>query len=252
VTKATGKLIPKQAEIPAMLIVGAVAGIEDASASTGDGLTKTSVFLNRATADIGGTGARELAKGNVDAGLRDIANIYVNGSDLILRSPAAQAVIDALPKDSAALTQMQTDMKRPPIDRHLAEYQLRLIEASAKGNLLEGLSASCTLTELAEKRVQLEAQWKLDANTFRTAAINPNTDWNQFKQENTGLAIQADLHLAAKNSGHGQAFITQMDILIAGNTASGTPMQPIAQQLSQLTRTQHSANEPNVEQIASR
>lgn len=252
VTKATEKLIPKQLGIIVPLITGAVAGIEDASASTGDGLTKTSVFLNRATADIGGTGARELANGNVDKGLRDIASIYVNGSESILRSPEALAVINALPKDSATLTQMQSDIKLPPIDRHLAEYQLQVIESSAKGDLLKGLSASSTLTDLAEKKVLLKVQWVADADTFKAATGNPNTDWAQFKKDHQDLAIQADLHVAAKNSGHAQAFVTQMDQLIASNTASGTPMQPIAQQLSQVTQVQHAANEANVENVASR
>lgn len=251
--KLVSKYIPKQVGVPLAIVTGLVAATTEASASTGeDNLTKTGKFLNTATAGYGGVAARELANGNVDASLRDVATIYVNGSESILRSPEVLAIINELPKDKATLTQMQTDMKLPPIDRHLAEYQLRFIEASAKGDLLEGLSASSTLTDLAEKKVILKAEWKSDTDTFRTAAMNPNTDWNQFKKEHTNLAIQTDLHLAAKNSGHSQAFITQMDALIASNTAKGTPMQPIAQQLSQLTQPQHAANEPNVEQVASR
>lgn len=251
--KLVSKYIPKQVGVPVAIAAGLVTATTEASANTGeDNLTKTGKFLNTATAGYGGVAARELANGNVDAGLRDIANIYVNGSDLILRSPEAQAVINALPKDSATLAKMQTDMKQPPIDRHIAEYQLQLIEASAKGDLLKGLSASSALTDLAERKVLLQAQWKADADTFKAAAQNHDTNWAQFKKGNPDLVIQADMHLAAKNSGHAQAFVDQMDKIIADNTAKGTPMQPIAQQLSQLTQQQHSANEPDIEQVATR
>jgi hypothetical protein len=249
--KLVSKYIPKQAWAFVAVAADLVNATAEASTSQGDALTRTGKFLNTATAGYGGVAARELANGNVDASLRDVAKIYVNGSESILRSPEAQAVIDALPKDGAMLTQMQTDMKLPPIDRHLAEYKLRFIEASAKGDLLKGLSASSALTDLAERKVLLQAQWKADADTFKAAAQNHDTNWAQFKKDNPDLVIQADMHLAAKNSGHAQAFVDQMDRIIADNTAKGTPMQPIAQQLSQLTQ-QHSANEPDIEQVATR
>lgn len=252
ISKAVSNLIPKQVEIPIVAAAGIIAGMEEASASTGDNLTKTSTFLNKATADIGGDGARAIARGDIDAGLRDFADKYVPGSDMVLRTQGAQAVIDALPKEPALLKQMQTDMKRAPIDQHLAEYKLRIMESSANSNLLEGLSASSTLTDLAERKVLLQAQWKANADTFKAAAQHHDTNWTQFKKDNPDLVIQADMHLAAKNSGHAQAFVDQMDKIIADNTAKGTPMQPIAQQLSQLTHQQHPANEPDLEQVATR
>lgn len=247
-----GKFTPKQVEIPLATAAALFAATSVASASTGDTLTRTGQFLNTATEDIGGNAARKMVAGDYEAAQRDIAEKLIPGADLMLRSREVQAVIDALPKDSATLAQMQSDMKRAPIDRHLAEYQLQIIESSTKGNLLNGISASSTLTDLAERKVLLQAQWKADADTFKAAAQNHDTNWTQFKKDNPGLAIQADIHVAAKNSGHAQAFIDQMDKILADNTAKGTPMQPIAQQLSQLSQQQHLANEPVIEHAASR
>lgn len=247
-----GKFIPKQVEIPLATAVVLVVATSEASANTGDTLTKTGQFLNTATEDIGGKAAREMVAGNYDAAQRDIAEKLIPGADQILRSKEQQAVIDALPKDTATLTSMQSNMKLAPIDRHLAEYQLHYLEAKEHGNLIDGMSAASTLTNLAEMKIKLETQWKAEANTFIAATQYPETDWSQFKKEHPNLAIQADLHTTAQNSGHPQAFVARMDEIIAKNTAQGMPMQPIAQQLSQFSQQQHPANEPVIEQAASR
>lgn len=201
--------------------------------TTDDTLTKTSKVLNAATEDIGGGVARAAVAGDYDTALRKAADLTVPGADLILRSKEQQAVIDALPKDTATLTSMQSNMKLAPIDRHLAEYQLHYLEAKEHGNLIDGMSAASTLSNLAEMKIKLETQWKAEANTFITATQNPETNWPQFKKDHPNLAVQADLHTAAQNSGHPQAFVARMDEIIANNTAKGTPMQPIADQLKQ-------------------
>jgi hypothetical protein len=249
---ALGKYIPKQIEIPVVAAVSLIAATSEASASTGDTLTRTEKFLNTATEDIGGKATREIANGNYDAAQRNIIDLLVPGADLVLRSKEAQAAIDRLPINKASLMQMQSDPRLPLIDRHLAEFQLRVNDAREKGELFNGLSASSTLTDLAEKKVILEAQWQADARIFKSATENPSTDWVQFKKDHIDLATQADLHVAAQNSGHAQAFTAHMDKLIAANTARGTPMQPIAQQLSQLASAPHNPHELQIEQIASR
>lgn len=229
-----GKFIPKQVEIPVTAAVALVTATSEASASTGDPLTRANQFLNTATNDVGGKPIREMVNGNFPAAQRDIAEMLVPGADLILRPKEVQAVIDALPENKAILASLQSDMKRAPIDRHLAEYQLQYLEAKEKGNVIDGISAASTLTNLAEMKVKLEAQWKIDAETFTAATKSADTNWAQFKEKYPQLVIQADLHTAAQASGHPQAFITRMDEIIANNTGKGTPMQPIAEQLKQL------------------
>ena len=206
---------------------------------------------------MGGGAARAAVAGDYEKALHKAAELIpVPYADEALaetlRSKEQQAVIDALPKDTATLTSMQSNMKLAPINRHLAEYQLHYLEAKEHGNLIDGMSAASTLSNLAEIKIKLEGQWKAEANTFITATQNPETNWPQFKKDHPNLAVQADLHTAAQNSGHPQAFVARMDEIIAKNTAQGMPMQPIAQQLSQFSQRQHPANEPVIEQAASR
>lgn len=68
----------------------------------------------------------------------------------ITRSPEAQAIIDALPKNKTELAQVQQDKTQAPINRHLAEYQQAFIEAKEKGDISKGLMVSSHLTDLAE------------------------------------------------------------------------------------------------------
>lgn len=259
--KEKGVLIAKKIPelgAPILAITSLYAASMAASANTTDDtLTKTSKILNAATEDIGGGAARAAVAGDYEKALHKAAELIpVPYADEALaetlRSKEQQAVIDALQKDTATLTSMQSNMKLAPIDRHLAEYQLHYLEAKEHGNLIDGMSAASTLTNLAEMKIKLETQWKAEANTFIAATQYPETDWSQFKKEHPNLAIQADLHTAAQNSGHPQAFVARMDEIIAKNTAQGMPMQPIAQQLSQFSQQQHPANEPVIEQAASR
>lgn len=241
--KDKGRLIVKNVPelgVPIAAATSLYAASMAASANTTDDtLTKTSKVLNAATEEIGGGVARAAVAGDYDTALHKAADLIVPGADLILRTKEQQAVIYALPKDTATLTSMQSDMNMAPIDRDLAKFQLDYLEAKAHDNLIDGMSAASTLTNLAEMKVKLEAQWKAEANIFMAAAQNPETNWQQFKKEHPALAIQADLHTAAQSSGHPQAFVTRMDEIIASNTAKGTPMQPIAEQLRQLQPPPH-------------
>lgn len=259
--KKNGRLVVKNVPelgAPILAITSLYAASMAASANTTDDtLTKTSKILNAATEDIGGGAARAAVAGDYEKALHKAAELIpVPYADEALaetlRSKEQQAVIDALPKDTATLTSMQSNMKLAPINRHLAEYQLHYLEAKEHGNLIDGMSAASTLSNLAEIKIKLEGQWKAEANTFITATQNPETNWPQFKKDHPNLAVQADLHTAAQNSGHPQAFVARMDEIIAKNTAQGMPMQPIAQQLSQFSQQQHPANEPVIEQAASR
>jgi len=144
----------------------------------------------------------------------------------IARSPEAQAVIDALPKNRAELEKMQSDKTQAPINRHLAEYQLAFIEAKDKGDVFKGLDISNRLSELAEKKVVLQAQWKENAKTFDSAIKSPNANFADIAKNNPDIAPQIAIHIAAVNHGHLAAFVKQMDYTLSQNIASGTPVSP--------------------------
>lgn len=239
--KQLDKLIPKQAQALIATGVTLVTAISEASANTSDNaLTKTSKVLNAATEDIGGGAARAAVAGDYDTAQREALDLVVPGADQVLRSKEAQMVIDALPKDRETLAKVQSNSQLPPIDRHLAEYKLRFLEAREGGSpsdLIEGMSASSTLTQLAEKKVELQKEWAANATTYTAAVNNPGTNWRQFKKEHPELAIQADLHQAAVNTvasnpNIGSQFVTLMDKNIAENTARGTPMDQVHARLN--------------------
>ncbi len=174
----------------------------------------------------GVTYTQKMAAGKYeDARLDAVGYLPLGDAANITRSPEAQAIIDALPKNKTELTQMQQDKTQAPIYRHLAEYQLAFIEAKEKGDVLKGLMVSSHLTDLAEQKIVLQAQWKESARHFSSAIQDPNTNWAQLAK-NSDIAPQAAIHLAAVNSGYPAAFVEKMDATLAKNLQAGTPVSP--------------------------
>jgi hypothetical protein len=154
-------------------------------------------------------------------GLTNAAVIVTEG----LRSKAAQDVIDALPTDKTQLANMQHDKTQAPINQHLAEYQLRFMDAVVKNDSAGTYTASSRLTELAEQKLVLQAEWKQSADHFKAALKAPDTDWEKLAK-NSDIASQAAIHMAAINSHYPAAFVEKMDATLANNLAKGTPISP--------------------------
>lgn len=151
------------------------------------------------------------------------ATSYLPLGDIVgmARSPEAQAIIDALPKGRKELESMMGDKTQAPIDRHLAEYQLILMEAKNKSELFKGLGFSSGLTDLAEKKIIMQAQWAKNAEAFIAAIRDPSTDWNQVKDNHPEIALHVAMHLAAVNSGRPSVFVAQVDANLTDSLARG-------------------------------
>ncbi len=208
----------------AFILAEAATHANEAEASVPE---KIGIFANEAADAMPGvTYAKKMSEGNYKEAAVDAASYLPSGiMTAFAREPKVQAIIDALPKDREQLDNMLHEPKTPYIDRHLAEYRLQYLDAEDKGNLFDGISASNKLTELAEKKLVLQAEWKKEAETFKAAVQNPETNWNEFAKNNPNLAFQTATHIAAKNEGRPQAFIDNMDANIIKNTASGIPFE---------------------------
>lgn len=199
----------------------------NANASQGSAFDQVKAFANEAVdAFPGVTYAKYLSDGEYEKAALDAAGWLPYGMyTAIARDPKVQAVIDALPEDHTQLNDMLHDPKTPYIDRHLAEYRQQYLDAEEKGNLLDGISASVKLTKLAEMKLELQAQWKKDADTFKAATKDPETNWPEFAKNNPNLAAQTAAHIAAMNEGRPQTFINSMDETLIMNTANGIPFE---------------------------
>lgn len=208
----------------AFILAEAATHANEAEASVPE---KIGIFANEAADAVPGvTYAKKMSEGNYKEAAVDAASYLPSGiMTAFAREPKVQAIIDALPKDREQLDNMLHEPKTPYIDRHLAEYRLQYLDAEDKGNLFDGISASNKLTELAEKKLVLQAEWKKEAETFKAAVQNPETNWNEFAKNNPNLAFQTATHIAAKNEGRPQAFIDNMDANIIKSTASGIPFE---------------------------
>ena len=113
------------------------------------------------------------------------------------------------------------DKAQAPIDRHLAEYQLILMQAKNNGELIKGLDFSSGLTDLAEKKIIMQAQWAKNAEVFQAAISDPNTEWNQVKNRHPEIALHVATHLAALNSGRPSTFVAQIDANLTESLAKG-------------------------------
>lgn len=208
----------------AFILAGAVTQAKEAEASVPE---KIGIFANKAVDAVPFvTFAKNMSEEKYKEAAVDAASYLPSGiMTAFAREPKVQAVIDALPEDREQLNNMLHKPKTPYIDRHLAEYRLQYLDAEEKGNLLDGIGASNKLTELAEKKLELQAQWKKDADTFEAATKNPETNWREFAKNNPDLAAQTATHIAAMNDGRPQAFINSMDENLIKNTANGIPFE---------------------------
>lgn len=162
-----------------------------------------------------------------EAGLDAASYLPLGDMTGIARTPAAQAVIDALPKSAMALQVMMNNKVEAPINRHLAEYQLLLLEAKKEGDVFKGLTFSSKLTDLAEMKVVMQAQWAKNSEAFSTVTTDPKTDWAQVKKNNPEIASYVDIHLAAVQSGRPDGFVAMMDANLISNLAKGNlPILP--------------------------
>ena len=216
-----------------LVAMGLTAAVEKASAAPGTLPDKLSVAAD-ALKDIaidavpGVTYLEKMQAGKYQEAALDAAS-YLPLGDIsgIARSPEAQAVIDALPQTREALALMMRNKAEAPINRHLAEYQLLLLEAKNEGDVFKGLSLSSRLTDLAEKKIVLQAEWAKNSTVFLTATSNPETDWAQVKKNNPEIASHVDIHLAAVHSGRPDIFVAMMDANLTKSLAEGSfPVLP--------------------------
>lgn len=164
-----------------------------------------------------------------DAALDAASYLPFGDMTMMARSPEAQAVIDALPKQREQLRIMMNSAAEAPINRHLAEYQMLLMDAKANGDVFKGLTLSSNLTDLAEKKVAMQAQWTKSTEIFTEALRNPDTNWDVLVKSHPEISTHAAIHLAAKQSGRPEAFITQIDTHLTASLARGTvPVLPAA------------------------
>ncbi|HQS43593.1 MAG TPA: hypothetical protein PLJ70_04105, partial [Methylotenera sp.] len=106
-------------------------------------------------------------------------------------------------------------------------YQLLLLEAKKEGDVFKGLTFSSKLTDLAEMKVVMQAQWAKNSEAFSTAITDPKTDWAQVKKNNPEIASYVDIHLAAVQSGRPDGFVAMMDANLISNLAKGNlPILP--------------------------
>lgn len=216
-----------------LIAIGLTAAVETANATPGtlpEKLDAAGKVLKDMALDAvpGVTYLEKMKTGKYqEAGLDASSYLPLGDISGIARTPAAQAVIDALPKSAMALEVMMNNKAEAPIYRHLAEYQLLLLEAKKEGDVFKGLSLSSGLTDLAEKKVVLQAQWAKNSEAFSTATNDPETDWAQVKKNNPEIAPYVDIHLAAVQSGWADAFVTLMDANLTNSLAKGNvPILP--------------------------
>ncbi|OYZ39541.1 MAG: hypothetical protein B7Y16_08895, partial [Methylotenera sp. 24-45-7] len=96
-----------------------------------------------------------------------------------------------------------------------------------EGDVFKGLTFSSKLTDLAEMKVVMQAQWAKNSEAFSTAITDPKTDWAQVKKNNPEIASYVDIHLAAVQSGRPDGFVAMMDANLISNLAKGNlPILP--------------------------
>jgi len=123
---------------------------------------------------------------------------------------------------------MMQNHAETPINRHLAERQLILMDAKNNGELFKGLSFSNRLTELADKKIAMQTQWAKSAEVFSSAVLNPNTDWGKIVKNNPEIALQVAIHPSAVQSGRPGAFLAQIDAHLSESLVNGTlPKLPL-------------------------
>lgn len=213
-----------------MLAIGLMSAAEAIYATPGsvtEKLDAASKILKAEVVDAipGVTYTRKMAAGQYEAASLDAAGYLPLGDAAgITRSPEVQAVIDALPKDKVALEKMQGDKTQAPINRHLAETQFAFMQAKEQGETFKGLAMSSRLTNLAEQKLQLQAEWTSNAHTFDKAIQAPENTLATIAKNHPDIAPHIAIHVAMKD--YPAAFIQQVDATLSKNIASGTPISP--------------------------
>lgn len=209
--------------------IGLFAAAVEASASEGDLAEKAEVFTKAAVEALPGvTYVEKMQAGEYERAQLDAASYLPSGlltAVGLVREPEVQAQIDALPKDEKQLQRLQADITAPAIDRHMAEMQLRVNEAIQQGETARYVSASSRLTDLAEQKVTLQQEWRKNAEIFKQAADNPNTNWSALVKQFPDLTAPVAVHLAVAKENHSPAFLSQFDHHLTQNIEKGVPIQ---------------------------
>lgn len=217
--KRTGKL--------ALVGMGLMAAVETAKATPGELPEKLSA-AGQALKDLaveaipGVTYLDKMRAGKYqEAALDAASHLPLGDMTMMARTPEALAVIDALPKNRDGLYAMTQDKFEAPINRHFAEYQMLMLDAKSNGEVMKGLSLSSKLTDLAEMKVVMQAQWAKNAEVFVEAVHDPKTNWDQLLKTHPELSAHAAVYLAAVQSGRPEAFVTIMDAKLSNSLANG-------------------------------
>lgn len=210
-----------------LVAMGLTAAVETANATPGtlpeklDAATK--VLKDMALDKVPGlTYLDKMRAGKYQEAALDAASYLPLGDvAMMARTLEAQAVIDALPKNRDGLYAMTQDKTEAPINRHLAEYQMHMLDAKSNGDVMKGLTFSSKLTELAEMKVVMQAQWEKNAEVFVEAVHDPKTNWDQLLKTHPEISAHAAVHLSAVQSGRPEAFVTLMDAKLSNSLANG-------------------------------
>lgn len=231
----------KRASKLGLAAMGLLAASEAANATPGSLVDKLAA-AGHALKDIaidavpGVTYVKKMQAGQYEEARLDAAS-YLPFGDVteMANSPEVQAVIDALPKNQPALKSMMGNQAEPPINRHLAEYQLLVMQAKNAGNLTNYLTFSSDLNNLAEKKLKLQPEWAHNAEIFSAAIQAPETNWKQLASNYPDMAPQIAIHLASVRSGHSATFVSQMDAQLTDSLAKGIApiLHPVAAEASQ-------------------
>lgn len=222
----------KHASKYALLAMGLVGAAEAAESEPGDLLSKLNtakeVLKETALEAVPGvTFFEKMRAGKYQEASLDAAS-YLPLGDITAfsRTPEVQAVIESLPKTTDQLQAILSDQYEAPINKHMAEYQLRLMEAKDSGDVLKGLAAIDELTELAEKKLIMQVQWSKKAADYAEAVETPDPHWPAIIKRNPEIAPQIAIHVAAVNSGRPQEFVEQIDANITSALAAGRLLTP--------------------------
>ena len=231
----------KRASKLSLVAMGLLAASEAANAMPGPLVDKLAA-AGHALKDIaidavpGVTYVKKMQAGQYEEARLDAAS-YLPFGDVteMANSPEVQAVIDALPKNQLALKSMMGNQAEPPINRHLAEYQLLVMQATSEGSLSKYLDFSSRLTDMAEKKLKLQPEWAHNAEIFSAAIQAPETNWKQLASNYPDMAPQIAIHLASLRSGHSATFVSQMDAQLTDSLAKGIApiLHPVAAEASQ-------------------
>lgn len=210
-----------------LVAMGLLAASEAANATPGslaDQLSAAGHVLKDVAIDAvpGVTYMEKMQAGRYEEAALDAAS-YLPFGDItaMANSPEVQAVIDKLPKDQSALKSMMTNQAEPPVNRHLAEYQLLVTQAKQAGDVMKYLAFSSDLNNLAEKKLKLQETWAQNAEIFGAALQDTSTNWRQLANQHPDLAPHIAIHLASVRSGHPAAFVSQMDAQLTDSLAKG-------------------------------